>query len=61
DCWRCNAQVIVQPSSFIHGNPPFLFMAIIHPTIENPTSKELTPDSLSFHDIQHSVTIGSMT
>ncbi|CAF4135988.1 unnamed protein product, partial [Rotaria sp. Silwood1] len=61
DCWRCNAPVIAQPANFIHGNPPFLFVDIIHPTIEDPISKQLTPISLKFHNIQRCVVIGSFS
>ncbi|CAF1569322.1 unnamed protein product, partial [Didymodactylos carnosus] len=53
--------MIAEPAHFIDGNPPFLFVDISHPTIEDPRTRELPSVSLNFHDIQRSVQIGSVT
>ncbi|CAF1560760.1 unnamed protein product, partial [Adineta ricciae] len=59
DVWLCNGEVVTEPSYFIHGPPPFLFVDIVHPTIDYPNSEGIVQVDLNFHDIQRSITVGS--
>jgi hypothetical protein len=59
--WLYNGDVASEPSSFIHGPPPFLFADIVHPTMNDPHSEGIIQSSFNFHDIQRSIKIGSLT
>ncbi|CAF1459793.1 unnamed protein product [Adineta steineri] len=57
--WLCNGEVITEPSYFVHGPPPFLFVDIVHPTIIDMNSEGIVQVDLNFHDIQRNITVGS--
>ncbi|CAF4043759.1 unnamed protein product [Rotaria sp. Silwood2] len=59
--WQCNEKVTVQPATFVHGQPPFLFVDTIHPIIEDPKTKRSSEVSLNIHDIPRYLTVGSST
>ncbi|CAF2901918.1 unnamed protein product [Rotaria sp. Silwood2] len=61
DGWLCNEEVVAEPSNFIHGPPPFLFVDILHPTMNDPNSEGIVQVDDNFHDIQQNITIGLLT
>ena len=59
DSWLRNGEVLTDPSFFIHGPPPFLFVDVVHPTMNDSNSEEIVQVDLSFHDIQRGITVGA--
>ncbi|CAF2402731.1 unnamed protein product [Rotaria sp. Silwood2] len=59
--WQCNEKVIMQPATFVNGQPPFLFADIVHPIAEDSETKKLSAVSLNIHDIPRNLTVGSST
>jgi hypothetical protein len=52
DGWLCNGEVATESPYFIHGPPPFLFVDVVHPTMNDPASEGIVQVNLNFHDIQ---------
>ena len=59
DGWLCNGEVLTEPSYFVHGPPPFLFVDGVHPTVNDANSEGIVQVDLNFHDIQRDITVGS--
>ena len=59
DVWLCNAEVNIERSHFVYGPPPFLFVDIVHPTIDDPNSEEGVQVNQTFHNLRDNVTVGS--
>ena len=57
--WLCNGEVLSEVSYFIHEPPPFLFVDVIHPIIDDSNSDGIVQVDLNIHDMQHNISVGS--